>query len=444
MSGETGDRPNILYLHSHDTGRYIQPYGYAIATPHLQVLADQGMVFRHAFTVAPTCSPSRACLLTGECAHSNGMLGLAHRGWRLDDYGKHIIHTLHPLGYRSALAGVQHITTFREGRGPLEAIGYGELLDTHGRGGEGIAEAAVEFLSRPHERPFFLSVGFVETHRRFPEPGLEDDPRWCRPPMPIPDTEATRRDAAAFRATARVLDRNMGTVLAALDTNGLTDGTLVVCTTDHGIAFPSMKCNLTVHGTGVMLMMRGPGGFAGGRVCDALVSQLDVYPTVCDLLGVARPDRLQGRSLMPIVRGEADEVNDEIYGEVTYHAAYEPQRSVRTKRWCYIRRFGGRDRPVLPNCDDSPSKDVWLEHGWRDRATGEEQFYDCVFDPNEANNVAGRPEARSVLDEMRGRLDAWMRRTDDPLLAGPVPAPSGAEVNDPDDLSPNDPVTRIE
>lgn len=78
--------PNILYLHSHDTGRAIQPYGAPVATPRLQQLADQGILFRQAFCAAPTCSPSRAALVTGQSAHSSGILGLAHRGFALHDY----------------------------------------------------------------------------------------------------------------------------------------------------------------------------------------------------------------------------------------------------------------------------------------------------------------------------------------------------------------------
>ncbi|MBT7166430.1 MAG: sulfatase-like hydrolase/transferase, partial [Victivallales bacterium] len=96
--------PNILYIHSHDTGRYIQPYGHAVATPNLQRLAEQGVLFRQAFTINPTCSPSRACLLSGECAHSNGMLGLAHRGFSMN-YEHHIVNTLKAQGYTTALAG---------------------------------------------------------------------------------------------------------------------------------------------------------------------------------------------------------------------------------------------------------------------------------------------------------------------------------------------------
>ncbi len=77
-------RPNILYIHSHDTGRYVEPYGYAVRTPRIQRLAEEGVVFRNCFSAAPACAPSRATLLTGQCPHRNGMLGLPQMGWRLD------------------------------------------------------------------------------------------------------------------------------------------------------------------------------------------------------------------------------------------------------------------------------------------------------------------------------------------------------------------------
>ena len=101
--------PNILYIHSHDTGRCVQPYGFQVPTPNIQLLADQGVLFREAFCAAPTCSGSRAALLTGEHCHNNGMLGLAHRGWKLNDYSRHLVNTLRGAGYRSTLIGEQHI-----------------------------------------------------------------------------------------------------------------------------------------------------------------------------------------------------------------------------------------------------------------------------------------------------------------------------------------------
>jgi len=424
-------RPNILYLHSHDTSRYIQPYGFAVSTPNLQALAEQGILFRKAFTMNPTCSASRAAMLTGQSPHSSGMIGLAHRGFSLKDYSQHLVHTLRTAGYRSTLIGVQHVA-----KDPA-IIGYDEVAAPKTGGSEHVASAAVEWLKAKPQEPFFLSVGFGHTHRAYPAPGPGDDPRYTAPPLPLPDTPEVRRDMASYHSSVRMLDWVMGRVLGGLEAAGLADNTLVVCTTDHGIAFPYMKCNLTDHGCGVMLMMRGPGGFTGGKVVDGLVSQVDLFPTLCDVLDIERPGWLQGTSFMPLVRGEAEEVNEAVFMEVTYHAAYEPMRAVRTQRYKYIRRFGGRGKPVLPNCDDSPSKTLWVDHGWAERPLADEELYDLIFDPHEAHNLAGDRSVAGVLDQMRARLDKWMKQTDDPLLAGePVPAPSGAVYNDPDDYSP--------
>jgi arylsulfatase A-like enzyme len=306
-----------------------------------------------------------------------------------------------------------------------------------------VAPAAAHFLRSRPAQPFFLDVGFFETHREFPTPAGDDDVRGSLPPAPLPDTPETRQDMAAYKASARALDAGVGVILAALAASGLAANTLVIYTTDHGLAFPGMKCNLTDHGIGVSLILRGPGGFSAGQVCDAMASHIDLFPTLCELIGMERPAWLQGRSLLPLMRGEVSEINDEIFAEVTYHAAYEPQRAVRTRRYKYIRRFGDRSTPVLPNCDDSPSKEVWLRHGWRTRPVAAEQLYDLVFDPNETQNLAADPALGPTLEEMRARLQRWMERTADPLLYGPVAAPPGVQINDPDGLSPSEPVITV-
>jgi len=429
---QTPKRPNIIYIHSHDTGRYLEPYGHAVPAPNLQRLATQGVLFRQAFNAGPTCSPSRASLLTGMCPHSNGMFGLAHRGFVLNDYKQHILHTLRPAGYYSALFGVQHIAS-----NPA-TIGYDRVQTFPGNHVEPVSAAAAKFLQSSPKTPFFLDIGFQETHREFRKPGPKEDPRFCLPPAPIPDTPETRQDIAAFKATARVMDEGVGLVLKALEASGLADNTLVISTTDHGIAFPAMKCNLTDHGMGVSLIMRGPGGFSGGKVCDAMVSHIDLFPTICDLVSVEHPSWLQGKSLLPLMTGTAKDIHDEIFSEVNYHAAYEPKRAVRTKRWKYIRHFDSRRHPNLPNCDDSLSKSLWLEHGWRDRTVDSEQLFDLMFDPNETRNVATDATQSAALTEMRSRLDRWMRATNDPILNGPIVAPHGATANDPDGVSPHE------
>lgn len=431
---------NILYLNSHDTGRAIEPLGFPVAMPNLTRFARQGILFRNNFCVAPTCSPSRAALVTGCYPHENGMWGLAHRGFRLFDYQQHWIHTLHRAGYTSVLAGSQHVARNANWSNDWETIGYhrnvpGDKTTTESR--------VISVLENPPAQPFYLEAGFTETHREFPtvEQLANDplyDPDHTAPVPPLPDTPGVRQDVARYKASARILDQKWGRIFETLDRTGLAENTLVICTTDHGIAFPRMKCNLQDTGTGTFLMIRGPGGFGGGRTIDAMTTHLDLFPTVCEMAGIAPPAWLRGKSLLPLVRGEVSRLHEAVFGEINYHATYEPVRCARTDRYKYIRRFDGRTTPVLPNCDDGESKSDWLAAGWGTQSFGVEQLYDLAFDPVETDDRATDPAYVAVLAQMRGRLDEWMRQTHDPLLQGPLQPPRGALLNDVNGQSPRD------
>ena len=430
-------KPNIVYLHSHDTGRYVSPYGHGCRTPTMQHFAEQGVLFRRAFCANPTCSPSRAALLTGQSAHSCGMYGLANRGFALPRIDHHLVRTLNDAGYETALSGITHVTP------RPEEIGYATRLNSGSRHYQA-GPAAADYIreqATSGDKPFFLSVGFFETHQVFPEPDPEDDPRYATVPEPLPDAGPVRRDMAKYNTMVHDLDRGFHHVLKALRDTGLEENTLVIMTTDHGIPLPDMKCNLTDHGIGVMLMLRGPSDspFRGGRVIDSLVSQIDLFPTICDYIGIDKPDWLEGHSLMPLARGEVDAVRDEVFAELNYHASYEPQRCVRTDRYKYIRRFEPIDHRVLPNVDACLTKDYMLEQGWGDRAPAMEQLYDLSFDPAERSNVVEDSAYADVRRELADRLDRWMRDTDDPLLRGPVPAQPGVKVNPPDQSGPDEP-----
>ncbi len=431
-------RPNVLYLHSHDSGRYVQPYGYPVPTPNIQHLADQGALFRQAFCAAPVCSGSRAALLTGQCTHATGMLGLAHRGYRLQHPERHIVNVLRDAGYWTGLVGEQHVSADPGG------LGYDHVVDLDSTRVSDVAPAATKLIGvRAQESaPFFLSVGFFETHREFFEPSSIRDVLYSRPPENVPDNAQTRRDMASFRASARALDQGVGTVLNALEENGLADDTLVFLTTDHGLAFPDAKCTMYDRGIGVMLLIRGPGGFERGRVYDALVSHLDLYPTICDVVGVEHPSWLEGTSLLPLMRGDVSEVHEELFAEVTYHAAYEPQRAVRTSRYKFMRRYDdthpGR---VLANVDDSLTKDVLLAAGWADVDPPWEALFDLWLDPSEGNNRIDDPTLAGIAKDLRERLHDWMVGTGDPLIDGPVGPAEGTIVNTVDQVSANDPTT---
>ncbi|MDA0709329.1 MAG: sulfatase-like hydrolase/transferase, partial [bacterium] len=161
------DRPNILFMHSHNTGIFVAPYGHAVPTPNLQRLAEEGVLFRRAFSTAPTCSPSRASFLTGMFPHSCGMLGLAHRGFSMSNYDWHAARIFKANGYVTATSGVEHTAQ------NLDSIGYDRILsglDTNypaQRNRKDPTEAVVDFLKDAPDQPFFINLGLNETHRPF-------------------------------------------------------------------------------------------------------------------------------------------------------------------------------------------------------------------------------------------------------------------------------------
>jgi len=158
------------------------------------------------------------------------------------------------------------------------------------------------------------------------------------------------------------------------------------------------------------------------------VTQLDVFPTVCEELGIDAPPWLEGTPLGPLVRGEVDIVRDAWFGEVTYHAAYEPMRSIRTDRHLYIRRFHPQATPVGPNLSPSRARDEWQAHGLARRELPREELYDLLFDPEERVNLASDARHQPELEQYRRRLESHMRDVSDPLLKGPVPIRDGCQI----------------
>jgi N-sulfoglucosamine sulfohydrolase len=438
---------NILYLHAHDAGRMCQPYGWPVQTPHLMQFAREGVLFRNAFCAAPTCGPSRSALLTGSYPHQHGMFGLpGAQGWVIDDYRKHLARILGERGYETALCGVQHEAPHQD----FSALGYHRILegedpalppeclgqwqpDSVARAERYLAEKA-----RDRSKPFFLSVGVDEPHRdNFPRPelnlhGASDrfsktryydpkrlDSRYTAPLPWLPDDPAVCQDVESFWEGMRIFDEQAGRILAALDHQGLRDDTLVIITTDHGIEFPGGKMTLSDHGTGVMLLLRGPGGFSGGQVHRALVSHLDVLPTLFDLLGIEPPFPLEGHSLLPLVRGEANQVCGALFTEQNYHGAAEPLRAIRTTRYKLIRRPAGGP-PILRQ--DGPTTRVMQEAGYYAQMRPREELFDLVLDPMEACNRADDPDYSKIRADLARQLDEWMERTADPFPNIPSPA----------------------
>lgn len=436
---------NVVYIHTHDSGRFFSPYGYNMPTPNIMEFAKDSLVFRNAHCASPTCSPSRAALLTGMYPHNCGMMGLAHRGFGIKDYSWHLASFLGRNGFMTALSGVQHEAEKSEML-PYEKLlaeDEGEKSEAVKRGkcsDEFYAEKAVDFInSYEDNRPFFLSFGMESTHRAYPDSTGYIDPRYVKVPETVADNAENRKDIADYMRAAQIIDECAGRVIDALKSSGKFDNSIIIVTTDHGVAMPFMKCTLYDGGTGIALMMRVPESPSRGQVTDALVSQIDVFPTLCDLLGLEKPENLMGKSLVPVFKDTTAEVNREIFSEVTYHAAYEPQRCIRTKRYKLIKRYDYHNSFVPANMDDSPEKRQLIQMGILDRVQDREMLFDLGLDPQERINLVSNPSYRDIYSELSKKLEEHMTVSKDPLaeVVHRVKAPEGAVVDSLSSINPD-------
>lgn len=388
----------------------------------LSAFTKDALLFQNAYCVSPTCSPSRAAMLSGMYPHQT-------------------VNYLKERGFYTALCGIQHESGwYLAHKQGAEAIGYHLDLtnDSDGYEQEELclwdkknAYSAASFIkSYEYRRPFFLSFGMYSTHRRYPEtigPGIHEE--YVRPPYPIPNTPETRKDHARFLTSAQNADEYFKVVLDALKEKGIYNNTVIIFTTDHGLANPFSKCTLFDSGIGVSLIIRVP-LHAKGTCCEALVSHVDIFPTLCDLLDLGKPDYLEGCSLIDCFHNPAAEPRSEIFAEVNFHTSYEPIRCVRNKRYKYIRYY---DQDYLninqSNIDDSLTKEFFCRHGLSEQVKYREALYDTYYDMGERNNLVGLPEMRGILDGLRQLLKEHMIKTRDPLLEGMIEVIDEWKVN---------------
>jgi choline-sulfatase len=441
-----------VWICADDFAAYVSgTYGNALAqTPNLDRLADQGIRFDRAYCSCPLSTPSRMAFLTGRHPHltrvrltrtplpqSEVTIGNLLRGAGYESIACGKTHYYEPLTREfdrcidlprdeaklrsrpaSPLPGdVEVLGPWRPFRDPARVwlnsacLPYrpdSEMPDTF------LANAAREILSEPRARPLFLWVGFYATHSpfRFPiefrgrfEPAAFDLPqvrsedRSQIPPVFEALTDNEKRGIiAAYYTTVTYMDRNVGTILDALERSGQAERTLVVFNSDHGYLlghhgrFEKHCCFEEAVRTA--LLVRLPGTIAGGRATDALVELIDVVPTVLELCGVEIPRTIAGRSLAPILTQQTSRHRESVIAEYADNA----EAMVRTDRWKLIYSAGNRRR-----CDgydlgrSSPGRTVRL--------------YDLDQDPQETRDLAGRPENREIVSACLAALADRLRIT---------------------------------
>ena len=401
----------------------------AVRTPVIDRLAREGTRFTHAFAASPSCTPSRASLLTGQAPHrlAEGAQLWSHLPSRFVGYPD----LLEARGHAIAHAGKGW------GPGALEPAGR-----QRNPAGPRVAGFAAWLDGLPKDVPFAFWFGSGDPHRPYDRGSgalAGVDPARVTVPAFLPDTPEVRGDIADYLAEVERFDRDLGELVATLERAGQLDRTVVIVTSDNGMPFPGAKATLYDGDTRVPLVIRWPGQSAG-RVIDAPVTLTDLAPTILAAAGLPVPEDMTGRSLVPWLEGRAPEAwPDAVFLERERHANVRrgdlsyPSRAVRTRTHLYIRNLRPDRWPAgdpalyhsvgpFGDIDEGPTKQVLLAGGasverFRAHAMDKrpaEELYDVLADPGQLKNLAADPAHAALRQRLRDRLDAWMRDTRDP------------------------------
>lgn len=427
------EKPNIVLFITHDQGQFLRCYDSPqtpneLTTPNLDQIAEKGVRFTNNFCTAPQCSPSRGSIMTSKYPHQHGLMGLVNRGWTLPIENKTLPMYLRDNGYSSHLIGLQH-----ESLKPSE-LGYDSITERFfSKKGVEIGfyyncklveEECLKFFNEhkndPH--PFFLNIGVEEVHRPFKIWGEAVKPESVKVPPFLPDNDIIRNELSEYYGAINRVDITIGKIMKLLQEAGLKENTLFIFTTDHGSPFPRAKCTLYDPGVKTIFIMYQDDLdlFRGGKVINSLISNIDIIPTLLELIGGKIPEEIEGKSLIPILKGENKEIRKEIFVEKTFHEIYDPIRGIRTQNYKYIRNFRKRKTlyqmpaPILMAPSGKYMKNLY------DKPRMDEELYDLRTDPNESNNLITNPEYRDVAKELRKKLDAWLKNTNDPILKGEI------------------------
>ncbi len=429
-------KPNIIFVFS-DQQRWdsLGCYGQKLpVTPNLDRLAAEGVRFENTFTCQPVCGPARAALQVGKWASQTGCF---KNDIALPEHERTMAHYLSEAGYETGYVGKWHLASTGEKqnykikpvppnlRGAyrdfwiasdvLEFTSHsydGYMFDEKGDRREFTAgryrpdfltDCALEFVNRPHEKPFFLFLSYIEPHHqndhnRFEGPrGIRERFEEYETPGDLSGTQGDWRESYPdYLSCCWSLDQNVGRLREALEKSGEWDNTLLIYTSDHGCHFRTrnVEYKRSCHDASlrIPLVVHGP-GFRGGKVESNLISLLDLTPTVLEAGGVSAPPFMAGRSLQSLVSCGSREWRSEVYAEISEdHIG----RVIRTCKWKYSIWV--------------PSEKSWTSGS---AASGSDKYYEeCLYDlesdPHERNNMIRDPSLQNIRSELSELLISHM------------------------------------
>lgn len=440
-SSHAQERPNILLILG-DNWRW--PHAGVLGDPHARTpafdqVAREGVLFTHVFNPVPSCSPTRACLLTGKAAHQIGERASLWSGFPKDT--PVVTQLLRQAGYAIGYAGKPWAPGNHLVSGWTEnPVGpkFASLEDFLGQ--------------RDGANPFFFWLGNTDTATRagkmdFVGLAREEkiDPEALPVPPELPDCPELREDLLNYYGGIVSLDRAASRAIKALEDTGELERTVIIYTSDNGWQMPRGLANCYDAGSRVPLAVRWGNKLAAGRQIDEFVNVADLGPTFLEFAGLAPPAEMSMRSLKKLLLGQPESApRDAVFIERERHANVRhdngsyPMRAIRTRDFLFVRNvrpdrwpMGDPDvyflhgRP-FGDVDTTKTKDFLLGHK-DDPAMAKylalifdkrpaEELYDLKTDPGQVTNVAGNPAYSEKLKELRGRVDQWMKNTGDPRV----------------------------
>ncbi|MFX0028386.1 MAG: sulfatase [Candidatus Hermodarchaeota archaeon] len=420
------EKLNIILFITHDQGQFLGCYNTpqtpnSLHTPNLDNLAENGVRFTNYFCTAPQCSPSRSSILTSLYPHQNGLMGLVNLGWTLPSSNKTLPMHLKEAGYSTHLIGLQH-----ESRDP-NTLGY-ETVSKRGReykySCRNMEKKYKQFLSehKNDEAPFYACFGVWEAHR--PLKGWADpaNPSSVKIPPYLPDDPIIREDLADYYSMIHVIDNTIGNLINLLDDTNLRDNTLFIYTTDHGEPFPRAKCTLYDPGIKTSLIMSSPNSdlFSSGKTYNQMISNVDLLPTLLDLIGADIPKKLEGKSFLQCLIRKDSSFRENIFTEKSFHEFYDPLRAIRTKNYKFIINFKKYDKEY--QIDEFTAREPIGKYisQFINSPRRKEELYDLNKDPKEVNNLAYDTSYKDIKKKLKEDLYNWMKSTNDPILEGKI------------------------
>ena len=444
LGAAADERPNVLFLTMDDMNYdSIECYGLQIdgLTPHMDSLAAKGTRFEYAYIQTPSCSPSRNVLHTGHYPHNSGMLGFFGVDFPQDTLPE----ALRKNGYYTGI-----ILKVEDSTPTNNVKRYWDYVKDYPKNSARSVASFRESFSQliagaqAEGKPFYANVNVKDPHLPFyrgekTKEGFDQSPPSrhlsldeVTIPGFLPQHDNFRQEVTDYYNTVRRGDDCVGEVLAVLEESGLKDNTLIIFLSDHGMSFPFAKSNLYPNGVRTPWIMVWPGKIEAGVVDAAnMVASIDLMPTVLDATGSTAPGPLAGRSLLPLLNGEAQEDRDHVFVEHNEGPSADPRpmRAIHTRNYVYIfNAWGTGDYHA-----------IFESRWWRSYATFAqlarqnpdiqqrfdflryrtvEELYDVQQDPFALNNLIDDPEYAGVADELRDRLQTWMAATNDYALEG--------------------------